>query len=94
MQTNGLDQVRNMVSSKLVKRQPSGTPSVAERVAAVQAKPPPTAKPTGLDGLKGIFAAGSKNALGGAAAAVPAQTSWAEKMQAAEAAEKAAASKQ
>jgi hypothetical protein len=89
MQTNGLDQVRNMVSSKLGKRGPAGTPSVAERAAAVQAKPPPTAKPTGLDGLRGVFAASPKSAGSSpdsAPVAGPAQTSWAEKMQVAQAA--------
>ena len=92
MQTNGLDQVRSMVSGKLGKRVPSVAPSVAERVAAVQAKAPPAAKPSGLDGLKGIFASGPKSASivpDGAGAASTSKTSWAEKMQAAKAAQDA-----
>jgi hypothetical protein len=75
MQTNGLGQVRSMVSSKLGRRQPTVAPVVAARVAAIQK---PAAKPSGLDGLKGIFASPT-------AAAGTTQTTWAEKMQKAKA---------
>ena len=84
MQTNGLEQVRSMVSSKLGKRAPSSaasastTPVVAERVAALQLKQPPVPKATGMEGLKGIFTTGAK-----------VQTTWSEKMHAAQAAQEA-----